>query len=354
MRMFVSWGAFDPVRDAYFQSFQDYYKLKEKEQLIRRICEPIVNGSYETQVMRGYDRMEAQMLNLVGYYDGTPCLDDETLSGGDPGLFCDCDLSPQNCWGDASCPFFDSDNSPTYPNTRFHRPPPAVRAAGGYFKHLESLHNVEVAGQRVGHMVDFRCTNLVDSSLPLAAKQTMCEQPINRNVQALEAACRAAALRFGLTLGGVNADEALPADPPFVGDYVYGGCFTHIDGPRAGMAFFSPRRPQFANGLGETPTVGANGEIPLGVAGVGDRLTMVSDILAHRKFSLPRPPGAVGSFMSVLGSAYQWDDLVSRAEESDSARALLEALRSSPPCAAAQCSESEYPGDTTGQLPTWM
>ena len=48
--------------------------------------------------MRGYDTMESQMLELIGYYDGSPCLDDETISGGSPGLFCDCDTSiPADC-----------------------------------------------------------------------------------------------------------------------------------------------------------------------------------------------------------------------------------------------------------------
>jgi len=28
MRMFVGWEEFEPVREAYFQSFQDYYRLK--------------------------------------------------------------------------------------------------------------------------------------------------------------------------------------------------------------------------------------------------------------------------------------------------------------------------------------
>ena len=55
-------------------------------------------GRYKAQVMRGYDTMESQMLELIGYYDGSPCLDDETISGGSPGLFCDCDTSiPADC-----------------------------------------------------------------------------------------------------------------------------------------------------------------------------------------------------------------------------------------------------------------
>lgn len=352
MRMFVSWDAFDPVREAYFQSFQDHYRLKEKEQLIRRICEPIVNGSYEAQVMRGYDNMEAKMLDLIGYYSGTPCLDDETLTGGYPGLFCDCDISPQNCWGTHSCPFYDEDGSPTYPETRFHRPPPAVRTAGGYFKHVESLHVADLGG--IEHMVEFRCSNLVDDSLSLASKQAMCEQPINRNTQALETACKVAALKAGLTLGGVNPNASFPADPPFVDDYEYGGCFTHLDGPRAGMAFFSPRRPLKADSLGQEPTIGENREVPLGAGGIGDRLTMISDVLAQRKFSLPRPPGAVGTFMSIAGSTVDWDELLRLAEQSDVTRTAVEALQSSPPCEAAQCSESDFTSDATGQLPTWM
>ena len=45
MRMFVNWEAFDPVREAYFSSFQSHYRLQEKEDLLRATCEPIVNGS---------------------------------------------------------------------------------------------------------------------------------------------------------------------------------------------------------------------------------------------------------------------------------------------------------------------
>ena len=52
----------DEFYQAYFQSFQDYYRLKEKEVMIRSVCEPIVNGSYKADVMAGYVTMEEQMM----------------------------------------------------------------------------------------------------------------------------------------------------------------------------------------------------------------------------------------------------------------------------------------------------
>jgi hypothetical protein len=197
MRMFVDWRAMDPVREAYFRNFKEHFRLAEKEQLVRDTCEPIVNGTYRAQVMRGYDQMESKIEELIGWYDGAPCMDDEILSGG--GLFCDCDLPIPTSVPGATLPTGQTTTAPCYaasgascpvaafPTTSWHPPPAVVRSAGGYFPYLQKLHEARVknlgtsnpldpAGPR--HLVDFTCQNFM-SGMSFADKKAICIRPIN-------------------------------------------------------------------------------------------------------------------------------------------------------------------------------
>jgi hypothetical protein len=324
MRMFVSWDEFEPVREAYFTSFQDYYRLKEKEMLIRSVCEPIVNGSYKESVMAGYVTMEEQMTDLVGYYEGTPCLDEDTLTGGVPGLFCDCDAVPDSeCWtSTVSCPFFTgADNTgarvPAYPNTKFHPPPVDVRNAGGYFRHMEAQHAAATEKQ---HMVEFKCANLVNSDLPLSEKRGMCEQPVNPTVDMLQQACIAAAGAAGVALGD-----------PFQTTATVGGCYTE-----GGAAFFSTSRPSLTT------------DTAAGVERLGG-LFSLAETLTHPKFGIPRPDGVVGAFMQMV----DWTTLLEMANAA--APAAVAELTAAPACTDAQCTNTDYDaGDLSGQVPDWM
>jgi hypothetical protein len=112
MKMFVDWDAFNPVSDAFFAEFTDYYKLKEKEEMVRENCIPIVNGSMEAQVMEQYNQLEADILDLIGPYQGDPCLDDELIYGS---FFADCTAEEYN-GGQVRMPLIFGNTVPTCPD----------------------------------------------------------------------------------------------------------------------------------------------------------------------------------------------------------------------------------------------
>ena len=151
MRMFVDWSGCNPVREGYFNAFAGHFKLKEKEQMVIRTCEPIINGSTEALVHQSFETLEANVADLIGYHDGAaPCLDENFLNSP---LFSDCPLQ-------ASCPS-------TLRNASYFATSPV---GASVFATLQGL----AESSAVAHKVDFTCPNYLPLSMPLADKKRAC------------------------------------------------------------------------------------------------------------------------------------------------------------------------------------